>query len=130
MVKLPDATNVEGNNVVAFARKSANSTFAVETLDADRTERPSVANTYLPGPQLGSSSGKYTVTPWALEAVRLVYDDRIAGFNIFPVLSMIGCSENPEGVRDGDCERVTLCVCVCEAVIVVDAEVVGLGVND
>ena len=113
-----------------FARKSANKMFAVETLDADRTDRPSVANKYLPGPQMGSSSGKYTVTPCAMEVERLEYVDIMAGKRIFPVLSMMGCRENPEGVRDGDCERVTLWVCVCEPVDVRDPEAMALGVCD
>lgn len=73
---MPDATSVEGRNVVEFARKSATRKVAVVMLlVGDRTERPSVANTYLPGPQLGSSSGKYTVTPCAMEEVILLNVD-------------------------------------------------------
>lgn len=102
---------------------------AVVDDEPDCSASPSVATAYFPGPQVGSSSGKYSVMPCMEEGESSLTDDANV-FKPFPVLSMTGCNGKPDDVREGVCERVSVCDVDCEREPVWEGDLERVGVFD
>jgi len=75
----------------------------------DESDNPSSVMTYVPGPHDMSVSGKYSITPPPIVALRGVVDVSAAWVTL-AVLSIIGWSGKPDGV----CEALRERVCVCD----------------